>query len=249
MNIKKLSFVTATAFLVAVGAPVASDLTEVRSTAFAAEVPTLTAEGFGEVKTAPDVAYVSLSVHTTAKTATVAQKENAAVAAKVIESLRSLGLSDKDIRTQNYSFNPIYENKPNRKPEIVGYAADNSVVVTINDLSLTGKVIDNALAFGANGVNSLSFAVRDSSALQKSALVAAAKDAKSKAEVMAGAVNVRLAGIQRMHESVDLPGGRVYNRMPLALKMTAEDFAEATPVEVPELTVSARVQIDFVLEN
>ena len=213
--------------------------------AIAAEVPTLSVSGSGEVKTDPNEATVTLGVSTHAKDANAAQKENAVKATAVQNAVKALGINGKAIRTQNYSFRPTYESRPNHENVINGYNVQNSVVVTVDNLSLIGKVIDAALNAGANQVNSLTFAAKNTDELKKAALTAAVNDAKNKAEVIARALNLRLSGVQRISENVDMPMHRNYNVMFAAVKSESAAFDTATPVEIPELTLSARVQIDF----
>ena len=176
------------------------------------------------------------------------QKENAAKATAVQTAVKSLGIADKAVRTQNYSFRPTYERNDRRDNIINGYAVENYVVVTVDNLSLVGKVIDAALKAGANQVNSLNFAAKNTDELQRAALLAAVSDAKSKAAVIAQGLNAKISGVMRVSESVSLPRSPGSN-MVFSAKMTAMEMDAATPVEVPELTVSANVHIDFLLEN
>ncbi len=212
----------------------------------AADVPLISVGGTGEVKAAPNEATVTLGVSTYAKDAGLAQKENAVKATAVQNALKELGLDNKAIRTQNYSFRPTYESRPNRERTVTGYAVDNSVVVTVDNLALIGKVIDAALNAGANQVNSLTFAAKNTDALKKTALADAVTDAKNKASVIADTLNLRIIGVQHISESVGMPMSRNYNMMFAAAKADNAPLA-ATPVEVPELTLTAQVQIDFIL--
>jgi uncharacterized protein YggE len=122
---------------------------------------TIEVDGTGETRTSPDTADLDLAIDTQAKTAEEAAARNAALATKVIDALKSkLGDRGK-ITTGGYSLDPQYDQRPNAKPTIVGYNAQNTVTLNTGALDLVGALIDSAIAAGANRVNSLSFSVKD----------------------------------------------------------------------------------------
>src|SRR6266481_3074678 len=84
---------------------------------------TIEVDGSGETRTSPDTADLDLAIDTQAKTAEEAASRNAALAAKVIDALKSK-LGDKGkITTGGYSLDPQYDQHPNAKPTIIGYNA------------------------------------------------------------------------------------------------------------------------------
>src|SRR5208282_4414609 len=86
---------------------------------------TIEVDGSGETRTSPDTADLDLAIDTQAKTAEEAANRNAALAAKVIDALKTK-LGDKGkITTGGYSLDPQYDERPNRKAhEIIGYNAE-----------------------------------------------------------------------------------------------------------------------------
>jgi hypothetical protein len=66
-----------------------------------------------------------------------------------------------------------------------GYTATNTVEVTIEDLSLIGKVIDAAIGAGATNMNGLHFTVKEPEPLRQKALALAARQAMSNAAAIA----------------------------------------------------------------
>ena len=77
-------------------------------------------------------------------------------------------------------------------PQIVGYRVSNSVRVTLRDPSRLGEVLDAAVAAGANLTGGISLKLGDESAIRRTALEAAGKDARAKAEALAAAVGKQL---------------------------------------------------------
>ena len=211
------------------------------------EPPLLSVSGTGSVETTPDEATVSIGVSTSARDAAQAQNENAARAAAVQNAIKNLGIDGKSIRTRNYSFRPTYSHNEKRENIITGYAVDNTVEVKINNIGMVGKVIDAALSAGANRVNSLSFAAKNTEYLKREALLKAVNDAKFKADVIAKGLGRRIVSVWRVSENVGTITSRNYGMNMMTAKMTAFDAAE-TPIETPELTLDATVHIDFAIE-
>lgn len=206
--------------------------------------PTLSVEGTGEANAAPDQATVAIGITTHAADAAKAQNDNAWTAAQIQKAIAALGIDAKDIQTQNYSFRPTYRTEENRRGEINGYTVDNTVLVCVRDIKLTGKVVDAALSHGANEISSLSFTASDARALRKEALKNAIADARDKADIIAKGLGKRIVGIQTVSENTGYPETRRYvGNMMLAAKDAA------TPIQPGSLTLTANVHIDFLLSD
>src|SRR5246127_951168 len=156
---------------------------------------TIEVDGTGETRTSPDTADLDLAINTQAKTAEKAATRNAALATKVIEALKSK-LGDKGkITTGGYSLDPQYDQRPNAKPTIIGYNAQNTVTVNTSALDLVGALIDSAIAAGANRVNSLNFSVKDDTKARTEAIAIATRDAHAQAAPLASALDVKLGKV------------------------------------------------------
>lgn len=210
------------------------------------EKSTLEVTGRGEVKIKPDVAYLTLAVETTSKTASEAVKSNAVKMKSVIDQLKSqIGKEDK-ISTSGYQLSPIYEyNESTRRSVITGYSASNQVVVETKNLNELGKLIDSTTQVGANRIDSISFGTDKKDEYRRQALVGAVADAKTTADIVAKAGGVKIVKILRISPSYEVPMP-VYRDFVQA-KTTALESAP-TPIEPGELTVSATVNIVFEIE-
>ena len=204
-------------------------------------IPTISVSGEGVVEVAPDRATISLGVVTRDKNATKVQNDNSNIAANIIKAVTALGIDKKNIRTGNYSFHQYYRNDSSRQIAD-GYEANNTVTVIVDDLNLVGKVIDAALANGANNVDSLEFGVRNKNNLQNEAIRLAVRDARAKAEVVAAEIGKNVIGVL----SISVNSG--YISAPRANKMVMEEMATAdgaTPIESGTLTCTASVHVEF----
>ena len=214
------------------------------STASAEEAPTLTMNGIGVARIAPDVAEITLGVVTEAKDAAKAHADNAAQATRVQNAVKALGIAERDIQTTRYDFSPVYDVRDNGRSVTTGYTVTNAVVVRVRDLNNVGKVIDTALANGANRVDSLEFSASDTSAAKNAALADAARDARSKADAVAHALGVRVVRV--LNVNADAQSYTPRNYMPMM--MAKEAYDAATPISAGELSFEASVNITYVIE-
>ena len=128
---------------------------------------------------------------------------------------------------------------------MTGYTVNNSVIVVVRDIKLTGKVIDAALSNGANEINSLDFSASDTKAVRKVALLNAIQDARDKADIIAKGLGKRIVGIQNVSESTGyIETRRFGGNMLMAVAKDA-----ATPITPGSLSLTANVHIDFILSD
>ncbi len=218
-------------------------LTAFQCTAFAADVPKISVTGEGIVEAPPDCATISVGVVSRNIDATKVQSENSRLAANIINSIAALGIDKKNIRTGNYNFRQTYRSEDNNRRIFDGYEVSNSVTILVTDLSKVGKVIDTALANGANQVDSLNFGIRDREKFQNDALRLAVRDALKKAEIVAAELGKSIAGVNNIsinHSSISAP---VVERM----SMANMDAKISTPIETGTLNCSASVFVEFIM--
>ena len=203
----------------------------------------ISVSGQGRADVAPDMAVVNIGIVTTGKTAQLAQAENAKIASDVTAALGQLGIFSKDIQTY-YTMSPVYEKGDYRKA--VGYRANNTVTVTVNDVAKAGQVIDAALSSGATDVNGLSFGLKDAKSVRNTALQMAVQDARSKADAIAAALGVKIVGIQNVKED----GGNFARYEVANARLAKLDGAAMadTPVNAGTVEVNAEVHIDFQIQ-
>ncbi|HLJ58312.1 MAG TPA: SIMPL domain-containing protein [bacterium] len=160
--------------------------------------------GEGSVDATPDQATVTVGVQTVRRTAQDAQNANNAAMTQVIHQVTALGIPKDRIRTSGVELAPQRAPGPGTGP-ITGYAATNRVTVTVDDLGLTGRVIDAAVGAGANEVEGLSFGLRDASSERTRALQLAVQNAQAMATTLATAAGVgpiHLVRIEQVGQTV-----------------------------------------------
>jgi len=209
-------------------------------------VRTISVNGTGRVKAAPDVADVSLGVTKQGEDAQSAADEAATTMDAVIKALLDLGIAEADIQTTSLNLNPIYDWEEN-PPEIEGWEASNQVRVTVRDIDAVGDVVDTAVAAGATNVNGISFRIEDPTAAEATARDAAVADARAKADQLAAAAGVTIIGVMSISESGGQQPQPIYlERQEAAFDMAAS--AAPTPVLPGEVELSVNVFIQYEIE-
>lgn len=200
----------------------------------------------------PDYLDLYLGVEIFATTAQEAQNKCAEAMEKTLAALKAMNLEKYEPQTGTVSLQPRYNDNYRDQSErrIIGYTAMNTVRVRTTDLKASARVIDAALTAGANRVDGISFGIKEYLAAREEALAMAAKAAKRKAEVLAGALDQKLGRVTSMSESSPVYYGGM-NRM--AQVQTANVAAEGAPGEeavVPgQIEVTVTVGLTYEVED
>jgi uncharacterized protein len=176
--------------------------------------------GEGKVTAVPDQATVDAGVTAQAITVADAQSKVNLAADKIIADLKKLGLSDKDIKTTDYSVNPNYGNSgtyngslmmpvmpPGGQQQIVGYTVTQNLEINVKPIDKANKVVDIATADGANLVGNVNFTFSDAlnKSLEQQATQQAVNDAKEKAQTLANTSGIHLGKIVNVVENSNQP--------------------------------------------
>jgi uncharacterized protein YggE len=193
------------------------------------------AVGSATVSGKPDQALIQLSVVTTAVSATDASNQNASQVNAVLAALGGILGPNANIQTLSYSLNPNYNFPQNGAQILTGYTAQNTVQVTLTDLSLIGKVIDTGISSGANRVQGLQFGLQNDQPVRTQALKAATVQAKANADAMASGVGLTTGTI------ISILEGATSNPTPILLAGAAT--SATTPIETGVVNIQASVTI------
>ena len=108
---------------------------------------TVSFSGEGKVFVKPDIAAVSFSIVTEAKTSKVAQDANSEKSKKVVDFLKSQDIADKDIKTTGYNIYPQYSYPrpiPLGAPQIDSYPTPDSPVYYDPNPKITGYQVSQS---------------------------------------------------------------------------------------------------------
>ncbi len=202
---------------------------------------TVSVSGEATVSVPPDLAQIDGGVSSDAKTAREAFDANNAAMGKVLLTLKSAGIEEKDIQTSRLSLQP--QSAPARSsgpPVIVGYRASNRVTIRVRDVTKVANVIDTLVGAGANDVGGINFMVSNASKLLDEAREQAIADARRKAEIYAKAAGVTLGTPVSISEESS-PGPIAYRRMAAGMPASA-------PVAQGEETLQVRVSVSWAIK-
>lgn len=157
---------------------------------------TLSVAGAGKVSLPPDVAYVTVGVHTQNTDVSAAVSSNAAVVDRVMAALAEAGVARDDMQTSNFSvYSTDQYDEFGQRTGALSYSVDNNVNVTVRDLSNMGTLLDVAVSAGANSIWGIQFDLEDKSAAQAEARDLAVENARTIASDLAEATGVSLGDL------------------------------------------------------
>ena len=226
--------------------PVATDLRSSSSTIVYDTNSGIHAAGVGTVSGEPDIVVISLGVEALRDSVSEARDDAARALAAIVEELRSAGVAEDDIRTARFSINPRYEYVRDGQQQLLGFQVTNTLNVTLRDLNATGDVVDRAVTAGGDltRVQSVSFQIEDTTALEEEARVLAIKDALAKADLYAEQLEVIRGPLVSISEGS-------FNEFVAEARFAVAAMDSAGPPTQffgGELEVSVRVQAVFAIE-
>jgi uncharacterized protein len=201
----------------------------------------ITVTGTGKVTLTPDIAYISIGVHTENVNAKDAVNANNTQAQAVMTAIKGFGVADKDIQTTNFSIYPQQQVDTNGKPTGTLYVVDNTVYVTVRDLTKLGDLLDGVVSSGANNINSIQFDVADKTEALSQARLAAVTDARKQADELTKATGVSVGDVQTISYYDSTPP------VTMQYAKTADSFnaAASVPVQAGSMQISTTVTIVY----
>ena len=150
----------------------------------------------------PDFASVSIGVTNKAATTAAAIDATSVAATRILTAARAFGIEPRDLQTSYVSLEPAYRTVRDasggteRRPD--GYTASNTVTIRLRQLDRLGEFLRGVVDGGANQIGGIEFELADPGKLEREALAAAVKDARTQADIIAQAAGVRLGRIEEI---------------------------------------------------
>jgi uncharacterized protein YggE len=204
--------------------------------------PTLSVYGSGKAYLTPDLATINIGVHTEGDQASETVALNNGQSEQVVQALRDAGIAANDIQTSNFS---IYNNQkfdPSGQVSGTSYVVDNSVFVTVRDISTISDTLSAVVEAGANSINSIQFDVSDKSAGLEEAREAAIADAQAQAEQIAESTGFELGEIQSIVVSTGVSAGPFFPGVGGGAAAEA-----AVPIAPGQMVVSAEANLVYTI--
>jgi uncharacterized protein YggE len=205
----------------------------------------LTVRGHGEIRAKPDVAHAVVTVTTSSRDQAQAVSDNSTTIHTVLAALKGATVSDKDVQTSYYSVQPQYDYRTSPLV-LVGYQVTDSLRVTIHDLPKIGIILDKATRAGATSVDNITFDLSDRNRFVGDALALAVANARSKADLMAGAAGVELVRVVSVAEGTTPSIQPI--RMMAAVASAPSGSAQPTPIQPADIDVEADATIVYSIQ-
>ena len=221
--------------------------------AFADEAPKMTVQGNAQVSVEADTVSLQLGVQTKARNLREAQRENSEKMDAVLKALYACGIEEKDLITNNFNVYSSYDYddyvSSYESQRMLVYYVDNSLVVTIHDISIAGEVLDAAVEAGANNMYGIVFTSSKANEAYLVALKRAVEDAKIKAETLAEAAGVKLGQLVEIQASPNYSAYRVDSYgITNSVSMDKMEVGAGTSVMGGDLNVDATVTLIYSYE-
>ena len=180
-------------------------------------------------------------MYSQAPTAEAASQQNATVTSEVLAALKQAVGGNGQIKTSGFVASPQMQYpKSGGTPKITGYAANNRLTITLDNLALVSKVIDKAIGTGASQIQGVSFSLKDDETVRTQALAQASRKAYDAAQAIAKALNLTVTGVLEAQTGSQAPGPVPMFR---AQTMAVNEAAPSTPIEPGDIDIHATVTV------
>jgi uncharacterized protein YggE len=221
---------------------------------------TVQVSGTAVINVPPDRALIQLGVQSNGQTPKEVQTRNAVIISKVIEAIKALGVEAKDIATDHYIIEPLYEDYDSLR--IKGYRIHNVISITLRDVDKTSEAITTSFQAGANQVVNVEFYTSELRKYRDQARDMAMQAASEKAGALAQAAGANTDCILTISENSSsyfhgwswwYGGGNpnlwtqnaVQNVAPAANQPVS---GEEEPVSMGQISIRAEVNATFALK-
>jgi hypothetical protein len=160
---------------------------------------TIQVTGTAAVNVVPDRVLVQLGVQSNGVTVAEVEAANTRAIRKVIQALREQGVAEKDIATDWYIIEPLYDDYDSLY--IKGYRINNLVAVTLRQAGQVTPVVAAALKAGANQVVNVEFYTSELRKYRDQARELAMQAAGEKAAALAQAAGARRGCVRSINEN------------------------------------------------
>ena len=221
---------------------------------------TINVAGSAAINIAPDRALIQLGVQSNGVNVDGVQFENDRAIQNVLAAVKKQGVDPVDITTDIYIIEPVYEDYDSLF--IKGYRIDNSVSITVRDVTKTSTILAAALKAGANRVSDVSFYTSELRKYRDQARDLAMTAAREKADALSTAAGAKTGCVVNINEnswtyfsspwnssyrnSSPMTQNVIQNAMPSGDSSSVAGDDE--PLSPGKISVKAEVSVTFTLQ-
>jgi uncharacterized protein len=160
--------------------------------------------GTSEVKVVPDRAVINVGMEKQNPSARLAKQGADEAARRLLDELHANGVEEKDIQTTFLSLQPQFNYRHGMKMSY--FVAEQTLSVTIRDLSKLDSIFEALIKAGANRIDSIEYESSDLRKYRDQARDLAVKAAREKAQALAAALDQTIGkavSIEEVPQSAD----------------------------------------------
>ena len=195
---------------------------------------TLMVAGSGYVNLPPDMVSINLGIDVIQPTAAAAVQNNTQAVNSILESLKTVGLEEKEVKTSYFSVYPQYQYDPEGKnpPTITGYQASNNVNIITKKTDIVPEIIDKSISAGANRIDGPWFSLSQEAQknLRNEVIKNAIADAEDNAKMMLEMQSLQIKGIKSM--SINFGGYPIAFVQQTTMREAASSYGSGIPLQV-----------------
>ncbi len=147
--------------------------------------------GQGSLEVEPDMGYVSMHVRREGSDPAELRREIDEVVRAILKLVRNLKVAESDVTTAALSITPRYRRRDS-ETVVDGVIATQTILITLRDLDLFGRLLNRSLEEGVNNVDPIRLDTSRRVELENQALEVAMKDAREEAARIALGLDLRL---------------------------------------------------------
>ena len=147
--------------------------------------------GQGSLEVEPDMGSVSMHVRREGSDPAELRRDIDKVVRAILKLVRNLKIAESDVTTAALSINPRYRRRDS-ETVVDGVIATQTILITLRDLDLFGRLLNRSLAEGVNNVDPIRLDTSRRVELENQALEVAMKDAREEAARVALGLDLRL---------------------------------------------------------
>ena len=204
----------------------------------------LTVTATGRSDTRPDEARLQLGVQSVAGAAGEASRLNRQKMQRVTDALTRLGVKPDNLQTRNLSLQKVEYG-----PDKGRFRAENTLEVTMKDVTKVGDAVTAVTEAGANLMSGPDLRVSDREGSSRSAYASAYRAARARAEAYAGAAGLKIDRVLGIYDGGEY-GAPTPGRPPpppmISMDASAQVSAPA-PFNPGMNSTEVRVRVDFAL--
>jgi uncharacterized protein YggE len=202
----------------------------------------------------PDVATFTLYVRAEGEEVATVQSEVAEIHNNIVAFLKEKGVAETDIKTTSYNVSPRYRYEqamctpmfcPPGKTVQDGFEVSQSLEVKVRQTEQAGELLAGVGGLGATDISGLTFTIDDKSKILAEAREAAIVDAREKADLLAGALGVRLVRLVGFYEEERGMPMPYYGMGGDAMTRSSMEMSVAPDIQLGESVVKSKVTVTY----